>query len=249
MEDADPGWEELRKEARKIEGDLDVKLSSYAKLGGMLAHGGYDNGSGDGLGGDGSWKSMEMEIESLLEKLLDINDAMSRCVAGATTTTSVTQKLARHRDILHEFTQEFRRTRGNISSMREHAELLTSVRNDISEYKASGSLSPGPRILRERGAIHQINVKLDEVINQAQSNKGALAAQRSTFTEIQSKLRQLGDRFPIIRELLGSIKRKRSKDTYILSAVIAACTIFLIVYWISNNFRSVEVKYLKGSRF
>lgn len=40
MEDADPGWEELRKEARKIEGDLDVKLSSYAKLGGMLAHGG-----------------------------------------------------------------------------------------------------------------------------------------------------------------------------------------------------------------
>ncbi|OAE35111.1 hypothetical protein AXG93_763s1450 [Marchantia polymorpha subsp. ruderalis] len=254
MEDADPGWEELRKEARKIEGDLDVKLSSYAKLGGMLAHGGYDNGSGDGLGGDGSWKSMEMEIESLLEKLLDINDAMSRCVAGATTTTSVTQKLARHRDILHEFTQEFRRTRGNIRSMREHAELLTSVRNDISEYKvldmyhkcngvysqASGSLSPGPRILRERGAIHQINVKLDEVINQAQSNKGALAAQRSTFTEIQSKLRQLGDRFPIIRELLGSIKRKRSKDTYILSAVIAACTIFLIVYWISKKGKGAD---------
>lgn len=65
---------------------------------------GYD-ASGDALGGDGSWKSVEMEIESLLEKLLDINDAMSRCVAGATSTTSVTQKLARHRDILHEFTQ------------------------------------------------------------------------------------------------------------------------------------------------
>ncbi|KAL2621423.1 hypothetical protein R1flu_001628 [Riccia fluitans] len=235
MEETDPGWEELRKEARKIEGDLDVKLSSYAKLGGMLAIGGYDNGSGDGLGGDGSWKSVEMEIESLLEKLLDVNDAMSRSVAGATTTTSITQKLARHRDILHEFTQEFRRTRGNISSMREHAELLTSVRNDISEFKASGSLSPGPRILRERGTIHQINNKLDEVINQAQANKGALAAQRSTFTEIQSKVKQLGDRFPVIRELLGSIKRKRSKDTYILSAVIAACTIFLIVYWISNG--------------
>lgn len=48
---------------------------------------------------------MEMEIEALLEKLLDINDAMSRCVAAATTTTSITQKLSRHRDILHEFTQ------------------------------------------------------------------------------------------------------------------------------------------------
>lgn len=48
---------------------------------------------------------MEMEIQSLLEKLLDINDSMSRCAASAAPTTSVTQKLARHRDILHEFTQ------------------------------------------------------------------------------------------------------------------------------------------------
>ncbi|ONK64246.1 uncharacterized protein A4U43_C07F23640 [Asparagus officinalis] len=33
LELQESGWEELRKEARKIEGDLDVKLSSYAKLG------------------------------------------------------------------------------------------------------------------------------------------------------------------------------------------------------------------------
>jgi len=45
---------------------------------------------------------MEIEIQSLLEKLLDVNDSMSRCAA-----TSVTQKLARHRDILHEFTQVY----------------------------------------------------------------------------------------------------------------------------------------------
>lgn len=54
-----------------------------------------------------SWKSMEMEIQSLLEKLVDINDSMSRFAASATPATSVTQKLARHRDILHEFTQVF----------------------------------------------------------------------------------------------------------------------------------------------
>ena len=32
LELQESGWEELRREARKIEGDLDVKLSSYAKL-------------------------------------------------------------------------------------------------------------------------------------------------------------------------------------------------------------------------
>ncbi|KAK4372020.1 hypothetical protein RND71_007404 [Anisodus tanguticus] len=234
------GWEELRKEARKIEGDLDVKLSSYAKLGARVTQGvasaeavsyvalvgvdliveiwisslkGYVEAGSPTLGSSRSWKSMEMEIQSLLEKLLDVNDSMSRCAASAAPTTSVTQKLARHRDILHEFTQwgkvsgshctahvayanpidynpflelitsnmslgnsdvlrkqsllmtirlainaillkrEFRRIKGNISSMREHAELLSSVRDDISEYKASGS-SPKMQILRERAAIH-----------------------------------------------------------------------------------------------
>jgi Golgi SNAP receptor complex protein 1 len=48
-------------------------------------------------------------------------------------------------------------------------------------------------------------VQLDEVINQAQATKGALAAQRSTFMEVQSKLKQLGDRFPAIRGILGTL--------------------------------------------
>lgn len=66
---------------------------------------GYVDSGSPTVGTSRSWKSMEMEIQSLLEKLLDINDSMSRCATSAAPTTSVTQKLARHRDILHEFTQ------------------------------------------------------------------------------------------------------------------------------------------------
>ncbi|KAL6004349.1 hypothetical protein ACLOJK_004900 [Asimina triloba] len=193
-------WDELRKDARRLEGDLDVRLSSYAKLG------------ADGR--EMQWKSMEMEIESLLEKLLGVNDSMSRCAAAAVPTISVTQKLTRHRDILHEFTQvnidamfpdlanksvshaktdleanrldlymgrEFKRTRGNIMSLREHAELLTSVRNDINEYK------------------------IDEVTDQAEAIKGGLTTgHRNAFTDIQAKMKQLSNRFPVIRGLLGA---------------------------------------------
>ncbi|RRT52994.1 hypothetical protein BHM03_00050479 [Ensete ventricosum] len=101
------GWEVLRKEAMKIEGDLDVKLSSYAKLASRFTHSssGYGDNGSPTIGSSRSWKSMEMEIQSLLEKLLDVNDAMSRCAASAAPTTAINQKLARHRDILHEFTQ------------------------------------------------------------------------------------------------------------------------------------------------
>jgi len=33
---------------------------------------------------------------------------------------------------------------------------------------------------------------------------------------------------------MTAIKRKRSKDTIVLSGVIAACSIFLLIYWLSK---------------
>ncbi|KZV46172.1 Golgi snare 12 isoform 1 [Dorcoceras hygrometricum] len=239
------GWEELRKEARKVEGDLDVKLASYAKLGARFTQGGkyfllfvplsgYIDASSPTVASSRSWKSMEMEIQSLLEKLVDINDSMSRCAASAAPTTSVTQKLARHRDILHEFTQEFKRIKGNIISMKEHAELLSSVRDDISEYKASGGGSPRMQLLRERAAIHGSISHIDDVISQAQATRTVLGSQRTLFSDVQGKVKLLSDKYPVIRGLIGSIRRKKSRDTLILSAVIAACTLFLIIYWFSK---------------
>lgn len=80
-------------------------VSSYIKI--YTLKSGYVDTGSPSVGSSRSWKSMEMEIQSLLEKLLDINDAMSRCAASAAPATSVTQKLARHRDILHEFGQVY----------------------------------------------------------------------------------------------------------------------------------------------
>uniref|UniRef100_A0A0E0CEU7 Golgi SNAP receptor complex member 1 n=1 Tax=Oryza meridionalis TaxID=40149 RepID=A0A0E0CEU7_9ORYZ len=233
LELQESGWEELRREARKLEGDLDVKLSSYARLAARSSSA-ADASSASSPSERSSWKSMEFEIQSLLDKLQDVNDAMSRCAASTAPTTSVSQKLARHRDILHEFAQEFRRTRGNLSSIREHADLLSSVRDDITESKATGGMSPRVHLLRERASIHGSINQIDEVIGQAQSTRVALSNQRALFGDVQGKVKQLGEKFPVIRGLLGAIKRKKSKDTIILSAVIAACTIFLIIYWLSK---------------
>jgi len=104
LELQESGWEELRREARKLEGDLDVKLSSYARLAARSSSSSA-SGAASPTADRSSWKSMEFEIQSLLGKLQDVNDAMSRCAASTAPTTSVSQKLARHRDILHEFTQ------------------------------------------------------------------------------------------------------------------------------------------------
>ncbi|KAJ3706595.1 hypothetical protein LUZ61_010300 [Rhynchospora tenuis] len=197
-------WDDLRRVARKLEGDLDVRLSSYAKLGEFSDKRVSSN--------DTQWKTQEMEIEMLLVKLTEINEDMSQwasaSVVGANTATM--QRLTRHREILHELTKEFKRTKKNLLSVKEHAELLTSVRNDINEHK------------------------IDEVIDQAEGTRTALTVQRSAFGEIQGKLKHLNDKFPAIRATLGAIKRKKSKDNIILSAVIALCTLFLIAYWFAK---------------
>ncbi len=41
---------------------------------------------------------------------------------------------------------------------------------------------------------------------------------------------QVGSRFPVVNGLLNAIRRKKSKDTLVLSGVIAACILFTIIY-------------------
>ncbi|KAF5761043.1 putative golgi SNAP receptor complex, subunit 1 [Helianthus annuus] len=77
-------------------------------------------------------------------------------------------------------------------------------------------------------------LQMDDVITQAQTTRAALGSQRAMFGDVQGKVKQLSDKFPIVRGLIGSIRRKKSRDTLILSAVIAACTLFLIIYWLSK---------------
>jgi Golgi SNAP receptor complex protein 1 len=59
----------------------------------------------------------------------------------------------------------------------------------------------------------------------------SLAGQRSMFMDMTTKLGNLGAKFPVVNSLVSAIRRKKSKDTLILSAVVACCTLFLLAYW------------------
>lgn len=48
------------------------------------------------------------------------------------------------------------------------------------------------------------SVQIDDVINQAQTTRAALGSQRALFGDVQGKVKQLGDKFPIIRGLIGT---------------------------------------------
>ena len=131
-------WEELRREARKLEAELDVKVAAYAKLcsgGGAseldtrrLLNDSSSSSSGGGSGNisssnSGASKSinssnshfdtvtaMSREIEQLIGHLSNVNNAMEKIITtSGLADNSRTHTLARHKDILNDFSQEFRR--------------------------------------------------------------------------------------------------------------------------------------------
>lgn len=221
-------WEDLRKEARKLEGELDVKLASYGKLCSGFEAGG--RGPGSAAAADQLAKQKAAEIESLLQRLSDVNHDMSSVIAGAADSRSHT--LARHRDILQDLTQEFRRLDYQLGAARDRAELLAGGA-ELPLLSVAVSSSSGA-LLRERATLNSSTNYVDDMLAQAQSVSRSLLEQRRIFGGVQDKLGLLGERFPAISGLLNAIRRKKSKDTLVLSGVIASCVVFTIIYLFSR---------------
>ncbi|KAK9817986.1 hypothetical protein WJX72_005378 [[Myrmecia] bisecta] len=219
-------WEDLRKQARKLEGDLDIKLAAYGKL-----CSGYDGtfGGESGLASHQAAQAKAAELEALLASLSDVNDSMSSTIAGAS--DARTHTLKRHRDILQEYTQEFRRLSSAFGAARDRADLFTGS-SDAAPLM--GTLGGTGLLLRERGILHGANTALDDAFGQAQSVAGSLGEQRRLFDNVGNKLSHIVARYPAVNGLLTAIRRKKSKDTLILSAVIAGCTLFIIIYWLNK---------------
>lgn len=220
-------WEELRREARKLEGELDVKLAAYNKL-----CSGYEanfklRSDGSSLAADQLSQSKAVEIESLLQRLSDSNDEMSSLLGSAGDSRS--HLLARHRDILQDYTLEFRRLNATIGAARDRLQLMAGASDSPSHVSLQVQGSTGA-LLRERSAVQSATSALDQVLAQATAVSTSLVEQRSFFNNVSDKVLKVGASFPVVNTILNSIRRKKSKDTIILASVIAACTLFTLMY-------------------
>ncbi|XP_056330120.1 Golgi SNAP receptor complex member 1-like [Danio aesculapii] len=136
-------WEDLRKQARQLENELDLKLVSFSKL--CTSY----SSSRDGRRGDSSsdttpllcnstqdrmFETMSVEIEQLLAKLTGVNDKMAEYTSTPGVTSlnaALMHTLQRHRDILQDYTHEFHKTKSNFMAIREREDLLGSVRKTL----------------------------------------------------------------------------------------------------------------------
>ncbi|RWW27323.1 hypothetical protein BHE74_00054568 [Ensete ventricosum] len=57
-----------------------------------------------------------------------------------------------------------------------------------------------------KNCVHFVTIiQIDEVIGQAQMTRSALGSQRVLFGDVQGKVKQLGDRFPVIRGVIEDV--------------------------------------------
>ncbi|XP_074571615.1 Golgi SNAP receptor complex member 1-1-like [Curcuma longa] len=214
-------WDALRKQARKLEAQLDERMTSYRRLASSKP--------------DGSVADLESSIEHLLKQLQQINLQMQAWVSSGGSQI-ISHTLTRHKEILQDLSQEFYRLRSSLRAKQERSSLLLEFR-DYDRAKADmegGADSAEHALLKEQAAISRNSGQMDNVISQAQATLGALVLQRSTFGGITTKISNVSSRLPTVNHILSSIKRKKSMDTIILSFVASVCTFLMLIYWLSK---------------
>ncbi|XP_058225345.1 Golgi SNAP receptor complex member 1-1-like isoform X1 [Rhododendron vialii] len=218
--DPPTSWDSLRKQARKLEAQLDDQMYLYRKLVSTKVDGSTD-------------KDLESGVEQLLRQLKQVISHMQAWVSsGGSEIYSHT--LTRHQEILLDLTQEFNRLRSSLRAKKEHASLL----EDFSDFDRTrldlevGAGSGEQAVLKEHASISRSTGQMDSVISQAQGTLGTLVFQQSMFGGINSKLSNVSGRLPTVNHILTSIKKKKSMDTIIISLVASVCTFLILIYWL-----------------
>ncbi|CAG8666975.1 10339_t:CDS:2, partial [Acaulospora morrowiae] len=193
-----PSWEFLRKQARQLENEIEQKLTSYSKLAAQVGRSIGSGSLGNGLYGDNglsgnSSEAMELELEELIKKLDLVVNSMAEVVDRPSSTASnpsMMHMLQRHRDILYDYSKEFKKTKANIQAAKNHSDLLSSVRDEISSFK-SGATSETDYFLSERSRIENSHRMTDMVLEQAYEAREEMGRQRGTLLSINSRMNRV----------------------------------------------------------
>merc|ERR1712241_669005 len=235
-------WEDLRKEARLLENQIDVKLIELSKLGtslkSPLASNGYDDPvkkpllSGDEENASSSFELLTDEIDQLLSNLESVNTSMNEWTESHAPSAATHHTLQRHKEILIDYKQEYFQTKNSIATQVKRQELLGS-----NKLQSNGDFSsPDFRmnmLLKESEHARNSERLIDDQISLAIEARDTLVTQRQTFKAIQTKLNDITNRFPLINNLVQKINLRKRRDAVIVALVIGLCLTFLLWWMIA----------------
>lgn len=227
-------WDDLRRQARTLENDLDSKLASFGKLGsafGMTNYGYMQPSSQPVNDTSSEYNVLSCDIENLLERLAQVNDKMTELVSSiepsAVGSISQQHTAKRHREILYDYIQDFKRIRSSYINAKNREELFAS---SLTQPPEKPRLDSTRLLLEENQSLLNADQALSERIATASAIRSSLRSQHHVLKSATNSLLNLRNRFPIVNKLLNQISWRKQRDSIIVGTVFGCCLLFLLFY-------------------
>jgi Golgi SNAP receptor complex protein 1 len=148
----------------------------------------------------------------------------------AATTPHTTAIVQRYQTILSDLRSDIDKTTVRVRQAKERQELLAAAAGSNSSMTGMAVQDPAmEHLLRERNHIHNSMRAADNVLGQADHIRSDLRTQGRSLRHTGSLLGQMTQQVPGLNHLVEHIRRRRSRDDYIVAGVIASC--ILVTMW------------------
>ncbi|KAI4203806.1 MAG: hypothetical protein LQ350_001632 [Teloschistes chrysophthalmus] len=220
------GWAQLRQQARSLEAQTDTLFHTYSR---------FASASNIPPKPSEEETKTESQIQDLLEKRENLISQLTRLLDSESLLTASALKqnaLTLHRNTLADHTLTLSRLRASILTARQRANLLSTVRSDISSYHRSQNPSntEADYMLDERSRIDRSHGVADGVLSQAYAVNEQFAGQREMLGNVQRRIVGAAGKVPGINGLIGRIGAKRRRDGIILGSFVAFCMLMLLYF-------------------
>jgi len=141
--------------------------------------------------------------------------------------------LSRHRETLQNHRADLTRLRSQLSTARDRANLLSSVRSDISAYRAANTdpaAAEADYMLDERARLDNSNNMADRVLAQAYAVNESFGLQREQLESVRRRITGVVGQVPGINGLMARIGTKKRRDGIILGSFIAFCCLMFLYF-------------------
>ncbi|KAK0628439.1 hypothetical protein B0T17DRAFT_491541 [Bombardia bombarda] len=218
------GWAQLRQQARTLETQTETLFHTYSQ---------FSTQANIPPKPTEEEKNTETKLQELLDKRETGIAQLSRLLDSESTLTSSALKqnnLALLRDKLADHRRDLTRLRATLHEARNRANLLGSVREDISAYRAANpAAAEAEYMLDERGRLDRSHDVADSVLSQAYAVQDSFVLQRESLANINRRITLAASQVPGINALIGRISAKKRRDGIIMGSFIAFC--FCVVWF------------------
>ncbi len=204
-------WEQLRAQARKIEGDVERALPQLASL------------AADGDSGAEAQRLLKT-VEDHLKALARVRDSLSNEEARE---PSPARKavVERCRAVVVDYSSDVGRVAKQLRKNADRAKLFSGA-DDVVDLE--GGLDHLKGVHRERKATTNALRGVGDVIEQAHEAQSDLASQRETLEGSTNTAQSLTDRLPSIDSIIQKMRQKKYRENAVVGVTVGCCASFLL---------------------